>query len=163
MKSMSVEDVIAYQVFIKSKNFSTLLKMAIDKYCTDLDKITELQELLLQKPKELIEKYEKDDKISTIALALGISNIVDIYKKRKHIDKLQFIQLLHTCRLLLPKGLKDIKNASNVEKDGLDLLIYCLCNKHHFNYEDPCDVMWAISHDHWKYICDLLKEQGINI
>lgn len=70
MKSMSVEDVIAYQVFIKSKNFSTLLKMAIDKYCTDLDKITELQELLLQKPKELIEKYEKDDKISTIALHL---------------------------------------------------------------------------------------------
>src|SRR5699024_7908696 len=76
MKSMSVEDVITYQVFIKSKNFSTLLKMAIDKYCTDLDKNTELQELLLQKPKELIEKYEKDDKISTIALALGISNIV---------------------------------------------------------------------------------------
>ena len=84
---LSTEDMVSYQIFTHSNNFPTLLKKAIDKYCTDIDKITELQQFLLQKPKELIERREKNDRSITIALAIGASALVENYKKQKHIKK----------------------------------------------------------------------------
>ena len=163
MPMLSTEDMISYQIFTHSNNFPTLLKKAIDKYCTDIDKITELQQFLLQKPKELIERREKSDRSITIALAIGASALVENCKKQKHINRHQFVHALCLCHSLLPEGLKNIKNASGVEKELINLLSHCLINKHHFDYEDPHDVMWAMSYDHWNYICGILKEQGIDI
>ena len=34
MNNLSIEDLVAYTTFTHSKNFSKLLKIAIDKYCT---------------------------------------------------------------------------------------------------------------------------------
>ena len=163
MPMLSAEDMVSYQIFTHRNNFPALLKMAIDKYCTDIDKITELQQFLLQKPKELIEHSKKSDRSITIALAIGASALVANCKKQKHINKRQFIHTLCLCRSLLPEGLKNIENASGIEKELINLLSHCLINKHHFDYEDPHDTMWAMSYDHWDYICGILKEQGIDI
>ena len=59
MNNLSIEDLVAYTTFTHSKNFSKLIKIAIDKYCTDIDKTIELQKFLMEKPKELINEYEK--------------------------------------------------------------------------------------------------------
>ena len=59
MNNLSIEDLVAYTTFTHSKNISKLIKIAIDKYCTDIDKTIELQKFLMEKPKELINEYEK--------------------------------------------------------------------------------------------------------
>ncbi len=163
MNNLSIEDLVAYTTFTHSKNFSKLLKIAIDKYCTDIDKTIELQKFLMEKPEELINEYEKDTTNATMALELGAADFVKIHKKYNSINKLQFIQLLHMCRFLLPKGFENIQRASNTEKELIHLLIHCLIHKHHFDYENPHDVIWAISNETWDYIRDLLESQNVKL
>lgn len=141
MNNLSIEDLVAYTTFTHSKNFSKLIKIAIDKYCTDIDKTIELQKFLMEKPKELINEYEKDIANVVMSLKLGAAAFVEIHKKYNSIDKLQFIQLLHMCHFLLPEGFENIQRASNTEKELIHLLIHCLIHKHHFDYENPRDVI----------------------
>lgn len=163
MNNLSIEDLVAYTTFTHSKNFSKLIKIAIDKYCTDIDKTIELQKFLMEKPKELINEYEKDIANAVMSLKLGAAAFVEIHKKYNSIDKLQFIQLLHMCHFLLPEGFENIQRASNTEKELIHLLIHCLIHKHHFDYENPRDVIWAISNENWDYIRDLLESQNVKL
>ncbi|WP_295646321.1 hypothetical protein [uncultured Holdemanella sp.] len=163
MNNLSIEDLVAYTTFTHSKNFSKLIKIAINKYCTDIDKTIELQKFLMEKPKELINEYEKDIANAVMSLKLGAAAFVEIHKKYNSIDKLQFIQLLHMCHFLLPKGFENIQRASNTEKELIHLLIHCLIHKHHFDYENPRDVIWAISNENWDYIRDLLESQNVKL
>lgn len=163
MNNLSIEDLVAYTTFTHSKNFSKLIKIAIDKYCTDIDKTIELQKFLMEKPKELINEYEKDIANAVMSLKLGAAAFVEIHKKYNGIDKLQFIQLLHMCHFLLPEGFENIQRASNTEKELIHLLIHCLIHKHHFDYENPRDVIWAISNENWDYIRDLLESQNVKL
>jgi len=163
MNNLSIEDLVAYTTFTHSKNFSKLIKIAIDKYCTDIDKTIELQKFLMEKPKELINEYEKDIANAVMSLKLGAAAFVEIHKKYNSIDKLQFIQLLHMCHFLLPEGFENIQRASNTEKELIYLLIHCLIHKHHFDYENPRDVIWAISNENWDYIRDLLESQNVKL
>ena len=163
MNNLSIEDLVAYTTFTNSKNFSKLIKIAIDKYCTDIDKTIELQKFLMEKPKELINEYEKDIANAVMSLKLGAAAFVEIHKKYNSIDKLQFIQLLHMCHFLLPEGFENIQRASNTEKELIHLLIHCLIHKHHFDYENPRDVIWAISNENWDYIRDLLESKNVKL
>ena len=163
MNNLSIEDLVADTTFTHSKNFSKLIKIAIDKYCTDIDKTIELQKFLMEKPKELINEYEKDIANAVMSLKLGAAAFVEIHKKYNSIDKLQFIQLLHMCHFLLPEGFENIQRASNTEKELIHLLIHCLIHKHHFDYENPRDVIWAISNENWDYIRDLLESQNVKL
>lgn len=163
MNNLSIEDLVAYTTFTHSKNFSKLIKIAINKYCTDIDKTIELQKFLMEKPKELINEYEKDIANAVMSLKLGAAAFVEIHKKYNSIDKLQFIQLLHMCHFLLPEGFENIQRASNTEKELIHLLIHCLIHKHHFDYENPRDVIWAISNENWDYIRDLLESQNVKL
>lgn len=163
MRLLSMEDMIVYQLFVHNNNFPTLLSMAINEYCTDMDRIINLQKLLMRKPEKLINEYEKDITNAAMALKLGAAAFVEIHKKYNSINKLQFIQLLHMCHFLLPKGFENIQRASNTEKELIHLLIHCLIHKHYFDYENPHDVTWAISNENWDYIRDLLESQNVKL